>query len=229
MGVATRKGARQTTSKHTRPYKSELRAQTASRTQTTILNTAMRLFLDRGYGKVTINDIAQQSGLATPTVYASTGGKAAILSTLIGERQYGDPVVESTLEAIRVSRTPDEVVAAIAHGTRVNNERFHDISQVMVTAAAVDDAAAEILQRSDDWYRGVLGNGARRMKSLRGLHKGIGEKRATDILWYFFGREAWHLFVCDLRWSWDATQLFLSTQAVTALILRPVPRPIYGS
>ncbi|QLL07635.1 TetR/AcrR family transcriptional regulator [Mycobacterium vicinigordonae] len=217
--MATREHAPNPTSKRTRPYRSELRAQAASQTRTTILDAAMRLFLERGYGKVTINDIAQQAGLATPTVYASTGGKAAILSTLIGERQYGDPVVESTLEVIRKSHTSEEVVAAIASGTRVNNQRFHDISQVMVTAAAVDDAAAEILQRSDEWYRGVLSQGARRMKSLRGLHKGIGEKRATDILWYFFGRQSWHLLVYDLRWSWDATESFLNAQAATALIL----------
>jgi Bacterial regulatory proteins, tetR family len=63
------------------PHDAEVRVGTRA----TILATATRLFLAHGYGRVTVNDIAQEAHLAVPTVYASTGGKSAILSTLIEE------------------------------------------------------------------------------------------------------------------------------------------------
>jgi len=83
----------------------------------------MRLFLERGYGKVTIADIAAEAELASPTVYASTGGKAAILATLI-EESMSDPIVDETLSAVRNSDSGDEVVRIAAHGVRLDNEAY---------------------------------------------------------------------------------------------------------
>ena len=68
-----------------------------------------------------------------------------------------DPVVGETLSAIRKCGSPHDVIGVTAHGVRVDNERYHDIVQVMTTAAAIDDAATEILMRSDYGYRQALG------------------------------------------------------------------------
>jgi AcrR family transcriptional regulator len=201
----------------TRPYRSTLRAQAAAGTRRSILDTAMRLFLEHGYGKVTVNDIADGASLAPATVYASAGGKAAILATLIDEAMR-DPIVEETLSAARKSRTGDEVLRVAAHGVRVDNERYHDIVEVMKNAAAVDAAAMDVLQRSDTGYRQALGQIARRLRTLKALKVGIAERRATDILWFYLGREAWHLLVADRGWTWDATERWLMEQAAEALI-----------
>jgi AcrR family transcriptional regulator len=203
--------------KKARPYRSTLRAQAAADTRRSILDTAMRLFLEHGYGKVTVNDIAAEASLAPATVYASAGGKAAILATLI-EEAMRDPIVEETLSAVRKSRSGDEVLRVGAHGVRLDNERYHDIVEVMKNAAAVDAAATDILQRSDTGYRQALGQIARRLRTLKALKVGISEGRATDILWFYLGREAWHLLVADRRWTWDETERWLMEQAAEGLI-----------
>jgi AcrR family transcriptional regulator len=200
-----------------RPYRSTLRAQAAADTRRTILDTAMRLFVERGYSKVTVNDIAAAASIATATVYASAGGKAAILATLI-EEAMGDPIVEETLSAVRKSRSGEEVLRAAAHGVRVDNERYHDIIEVMKNAAALDAAATDILQRSDIGYRQALAEIARRLRTIKALKVGINEGRATDILWFFLGREAWHLLTADCRWSWDEAERWLMEQASNALV-----------
>jgi AcrR family transcriptional regulator len=200
-----------------RPYRSALRAKAAAETRATILATATRLFLAHGYGRVTVNDIAQEAHLAVPTVYASTGGKSAILSTLI-EEGMRDPVVDETLSAIRERRSPHEVIRVVAHGVRVSNERYHDIAQIMATAAVIDETATDILVRSDDGYREELAHAARRLKSLRALKKGLTEKQTADILWFYFGRQAWHLFVYDRHWSWEDAERWLAEHASTALL-----------
>jgi AcrR family transcriptional regulator len=203
--------------KKPRPYRSTLRAKAAADTRRTILETAMRLFVEHGYGKVTVNDIAAEAALAAATVYASAGGKAAILATLI-EEAMGDPIVEETLSAVRKSRSGEEVLRAAAHGVRVDNERYHDIVEVMKNAAAVDAAATDILQRSDTGYRQALGVIARRLRTLKALKAGVNEGRAIDILWFFFGHEAWHLLTADRRWSWDEAERWLMEQACNALL-----------
>jgi hypothetical protein len=46
--------------------------------------------------------------------------------------------------------------------------------------------------------------------------------RATDILWFYLGHEAWHLLVADRGWSWDDAEGWLAGQVSTAL-LDPAP------
>jgi AcrR family transcriptional regulator len=203
-----------------RHYHSTVRLQAAADTRKAILDTAMRLFLQRGYGKVTVSDIAEGASVALPTVYASTGGKAAILSTLIDEAM-GDPIVDQTLAAVAASRSADEVIELTARGVRADNERYHAIVQVMKTAATVDSTAREILLRSDEAYRQALSHTALRLRSLRRLRRGLNERRATDILWFYLGREAWHVLVTERQWSWDTAERWLSARASEALIEPP--------
>jgi AcrR family transcriptional regulator len=200
-----------------RPYQSPRRARAAADTRATILATAMRLFLEHGYGSVTVHDIAQQAAIAVPTVYASTGGKAAILATLIDTAQR-DPIVEATLSAIRDSPTPHDVIRVLAHGVRVDNQRYHDIIQVMVAAATLDETATATLAESDRRYRQALARAANRLQDLHALRPGLTLDRGTDILWFYLGHQAWHLLVADQQWSWDDAEVWLGEQAATALL-----------
>lgn len=202
-----------------RTYRSVLRAKAAADTRTAILTAAMGLFLERGYGQVTIGDIADRAGVAMPTVYASTGGKSAILSTIINDA-VRDPVVDDTLAAVRRCREPDDVIRLTAHGTRVDNQRYHDIVQVMKTAAATDESAAEIVIQSGGEYLRALSSIARRLHGMHALRAGLTVRHATDILWFYFGHDPWHLFVFDRHWSWDDTEHWLAEQAAIALIDR---------
>ena len=200
-----------------RPYQSVRRAQTASDTRTRILATAMRLFLENGYGKVTVGDIAREADVAVPTVYASTGGKSAILATLIDQARR-DPVGDATLAAVGEARTPREVISVIAHGVRVDNERYHDVIQVMKTAATIDESATAILARSDRIYRETLAIVVQRLHEMSALQGHLTDQQAIDILWFYFGHEAWHTLVFERRWSWDDAERWLAEQAATALL-----------
>jgi AcrR family transcriptional regulator len=210
--------------KPTRPYQSPRRAQAAADTRATILATAMRLFLEHGYGGVTVSDIAREAAIAVPTVYASTGGKSAILATLIDQAQR-DPIVEQTLTAIRKTRDPHKVVRITAHGTRVDNQRYHDMIQVMVAAATLDQTATATLVESDRRYRQTLAQTAYRLQHLQALKPGLTLDQATDILWFYLGHPAWHLLVADRQWSWDNAEGWLGEQASTAL-LNPEPSAV---
>jgi AcrR family transcriptional regulator len=197
-------------------YRSPRRDQAAADTRAAILAAATRLFVERGYGRVTVSDIAREADTAVPTVYASVGGKSAILAKLVHEAER-DPIVEESLQAIRASESPSDVIRITAHSTRLDNERYHDLIQVMVSAGAADDTAASTLRRSDRLYRHTLAKTAVRLQELRALKEGLSVERATDILWFYFGHRSWHLFA-ERRWSWDDAERWLIEQACTALL-----------
>jgi AcrR family transcriptional regulator len=196
---------------------STVRDRAAADTRAAILSAAMRLFLDRGYGRVTVADIAREAGTAVPTVYASTGGKSAILATLVHDAER-DPIVEQSLAAIRASTAPQEVIRLTAHGTRVDNERYHDLIELMVNTAATDETAARTLRASDRLYVRTLARTAMRLQDLGKLKPGLTVKKATDVLWFYFGHRSWRLLV-EQHWQRDEAEQWLVEQACKALLV----------
>ena len=66
-------------------------------TKQKILDTALRLFSDRGYDSVTVDDIAKEVGIKAPSLYNHYSGKRAIF----------DAIVEST--AARYASDTDKI------------------------------------------------------------------------------------------------------------------------
>ncbi|MFD9284761.1 TetR/AcrR family transcriptional regulator [Streptomyces mirabilis] len=200
-----------------RPYRAGRRAKAAAETRAAILDAALRLFVENGYGSVTVGDIARESDTAVPTVYASTGGKSSILASLISEG-IADPIVDETLAAVGMSSDPREAVAVATHGVRIDNERHFDLVRVLVTAAALDETAKETLTRANRSYREALGVVARRLEDLDALGQGMFVDRAADILWFFLGHHSWRVYVTDSGWSWNDTEKWLAEQVSAALL-----------
>src|SRR5438093_8395626 len=79
--------------KGTRRYSSTVRDEQAARTRSRILDAAGELFLERGYGRTTVQDLAERAGVARDTVHAIFGGKARVLTALIDTRLVPDGAV----------------------------------------------------------------------------------------------------------------------------------------
>jgi AcrR family transcriptional regulator len=199
-----------------RSYRSPRRDQAAADTRAAILFAATRLFLERGYGRVTVADIANEAATAVPTVYASIGGKSAILEKLVHDA-VRDPIVEESLEAIRAGRSAQEAIRITAHATRVDNERYFELIQIEVSAAAIDEMAAHTLQSSDRLYVDTLAKTAVRVAELDPLKDGLTVQGATDILWFYFGHRSWRLLI-ERHWSWNDAEQWLAEQTSTALL-----------
>jgi AcrR family transcriptional regulator len=200
-----------------RAYQSARRAQAAADTRAAILDAAMRLFCEHGYGKVTVQDIARAASIAVPTVYASTGGKAAILGTLI-EDAMGDPVVAETISAVDECADAREAIRVLVHGVRVDNERYHRIVAVMKDAATLDDTAAGVLARSDELYRRYLWQSVDHIRKAGTLRPGLTPERAADIAWYYLGHQSWSLLALSRQWPWDDAELWVAGQLTAALL-----------
>ena len=66
-----------------RRYHSPLRAGQAEQTRRRILDSAFRLFAERGYAGTTITAVAEAAGVSPETIYLSLGGKRGLLEGAI--------------------------------------------------------------------------------------------------------------------------------------------------
>src|SRR5262245_66485222 len=62
-----------------RPYRSRLRADQAQQTRRRVLESALQLFVDRGYAGTTVAAVADRAGVSPETIYLSLGGKRGLL------------------------------------------------------------------------------------------------------------------------------------------------------
>jgi|SRR5437016_3115167 len=74
----------------------------AERRLGTLLGTAMRLFLERGFEAVTVEEIAKQAGVAKRFIYARYGDKSELFVAAVERNLLGR--LEDTLHAIEPSR-----------------------------------------------------------------------------------------------------------------------------
>src|SRR2546423_6513780 len=95
--------------KGSRKYSSALRDEQAARTRRRILDAASVLFLERGYARTTMKDIADLAGVARDTVHAVFGSKARVLTALIDLRLVPDGSVASARERPDALAVRDEV------------------------------------------------------------------------------------------------------------------------
>ncbi|MBV9533939.1 MAG: helix-turn-helix transcriptional regulator, partial [Solirubrobacterales bacterium] len=76
----------------------------AQQTRGDILRAARRLFAEHGYAATSINDIAEQAGVAIQTIYARLGSKRGMLLALIDlidEEAGVGPLAETVTTATR--------------------------------------------------------------------------------------------------------------------------------
>lgn len=74
----------------------------AERRLGTLLDTAMRLFLEQGYEAVSVEQIAKQAGVAKRFIYARYGDKSELFAAAVEHNLLGR--LEGTLQAIEPSR-----------------------------------------------------------------------------------------------------------------------------
>jgi AcrR family transcriptional regulator len=121
------------------------RQRQALATQQLIVDAARDLFLEQGYGAVTIEAISAQAGVAVSTVYAIFKNKRGILKAIreawhqeSGQREIYTQAVDS--------HDAETCLKMAAHATRRQWETSAAMIPIYAGAAAVDAEAAAELQ-----------------------------------------------------------------------------------
>jgi AcrR family transcriptional regulator len=193
------------------------REQYALTTKLAIVDAARRLFSERGYFATTVDDIAAAADVASATVYSSAGGKQGLISEMVRLWQT-DPLIANTLDGVRASTDPYEVIAKLSAAARQIRERWADVIVILLTTAPHDSSVAEQLAPASQYYRRCIEEIAQRLADLGGLRKQIEVADAADILWFYFGYSGLNTLHDENRWSYDRAESWLRQQACRELL-----------
>jgi AcrR family transcriptional regulator len=198
-----------------RAYASPLREKAAARTREAILRAATELFGQRGYGLVTVADIAASAGVSPKTVFASVGSKREIMDRIV-DAGVAESRYEDAMRRLLELRTPREVVTALAAGTRLGNESQFTVHEAIRLALPVHEDGAALWERATRDYRAALLDAARHLHTLTPRPRYAAQETA-DLLWLWFGPHGWRTLVAESGWSWDRAETAIRETAVAAL------------
>ena len=199
-----------------RPYVSPHRERAAAQTRASILGHAAALFAERGYGRVTVADIAGAAGVASKTVFASVGSKADILDHIV-DQAVSESGYRQTVAQVLALTTPDAVLKALAHGTRLGNEGQSTAQEAIRKALPVHENGEALWERATAAYRDALHAIAGHLHAIDAAPHALTADEIAGLLWLWFGPSGWHALVTESGWSWDRAEDVLGRTARAAL------------
>ena len=193
----------------------------AAETRREILRAARQLFAAHGYAGTSLQQIAEESGVAVQTIYSSVGSKAALvlaLNDLIDE----EAGVAQLDVGIFGETDPATMIAKGIHLTRQLNERCGDLIQVLLSAAPAEpDVAAAV---ADGMRRHESGVSAmtQRLGALGALRAGMTPERAAAAFSMMTSQASWLHLTQRAGWTFDDSEAWL-TESLAQLLLEPSP------
>ena len=190
-----------------RRYHSPQRQRQALATRQQIVHAAGTCFGRDGYFGTTIEAIAQEAGVAVPTVYAAFGSKRAILSALIDAAIFGPdpprtpiqqrswyPEIASAPDPATLLRRWAEILCEV-------NARVAPVQRVVHSAAASDPHIAQLWQRLKD--QRLIGQSAiaQLLAERQVLRPGLSVGQAADIIFVLSDAYVYDAYVRDRGWS----------------------------
>ena len=183
------------------------RQRQALETRAQIVSAARRLFATRGYAGTTIQSIADESGVAVPTIYDAFRSKRGILEgarlAMLAESEIPALMLEAIAEP-----DPTRKLGLAAKWIRQQMERSSDVIRAFREGSRFDpEVAAD--------HRRILDNRGRSMARFidslaHALDPGVSKREATDLLWAFSNEELYRELVEERDWSPDRFERWLA-------------------
>jgi len=182
------------------------RAQRARQTRQRMLGAAGELFVERGYGATTLQEVADRAGVAVQTIYFSVGNKRALLKELVDTTIAGDDEPVATMQRqwfrdAMAAETAETHLWAHVTGTCTVLERFAPITVMVAVATATDPAVADLWPADADPRYTVQSTAAASMMDKPGARKDVSAEHAADLLYGMLSPELYLLFVRERGWS----------------------------
>jgi AcrR family transcriptional regulator len=207
-----------------RVYTSSLRQQQASQTRSRILDTAQRLFAQRGYGATTMEAIASEAGVATDTVYATFRTKAGLLHKLLDVRVGGDDAPVALLDRagpqkVRAEPSQRRQIASFAADVAGIQERAVPVDDIMRSAAAVDPEIAALRARMHELRYENMRKFVSWLAAKGPFREGVSEEEAAAIVWTLAGPEVNRMLRVERGWSRDRYAAWLADALTRTLLV----------
>lgn len=200
-----------------RQYVSELRSQAADATKNRVLKAARTLMARHGIDRVTIAQIAENAGVAVPTVYALYKSKEGILRELMRAALFGQRF-QSARAKLEGVTDPVRLIALTAHVARAIYESESSELGLLRGASAFSPAVRKLEQEFEKIRFEMQKERVRRLFAQSKEKEGLGLDEARRILWMYTSRDVYRMLVHESGWTPGRYQEWLSGTLVSALV-----------
>jgi TetR/AcrR family transcriptional regulator, regulator of autoinduction and epiphytic fitness len=206
-----------------RSYDSSNRARQARETRRRIVEAAARLFVRDGYAATSIAAIAEEAGVAVPTVYAGLRSKAGVLRAVVDLTVRGDEG-EAPLSSrpdwqeMERQADPREQLALFARLHREIGDREAAVFAQLEAAAGADPEATQMLAEHDDRRYQTQTRLARSLQRKEALRPGLTAREAADLIWTLASERTYLALVRDRGWKPEEYERWVAEQLEAALL-----------
>jgi len=184
------------------------------RARATVIAAARALFLERGYGRTTIEAISEASDTPQATVYRLFSSKLGILKAILDVSIAGDDRAVAMLDRPHVHNLlsepdPGSQLAGFAAMVADLMARAAPVHRILADAARSDQEAAALLNELARQRHEGQRRLARSLARSGALRHPLRERDAADIIHALASPEVYGLLVLDRGWSADRYETWL--------------------
>jgi AcrR family transcriptional regulator len=207
--------------KDKRKYSSAVREEQAARTRMRILDAAAELFLERGYARATMKDIAVQADVARDTVHAIFGNKARVLTALIDHRLVPDGSVTNVTQLPAALAIKDEVdqrkqIELFAKFIAGISTELRPVFEILRTASAVEPEMAKVFEEMDQFRLANMQTYASWIAARWPLR--VSTRQAGEIIWALASLDVARMLCDELGWTESQHARWLSDTLIRTLL-----------
>lgn len=210
-------------------YHSERRQEQAEATRQAILDAARALFIERGYARTTVADIAAAARVALPTVYVSVGTKPAILGELRKMIPVAAGVPEDMREPFELISDARQVISRFVAGVRRLLETSGELMFAIESAAPFEPVAAEAWEEGMVIHRAGCGIVVERLESLGKVKATVPIAHAADVLSFLSLPATWRTLGGEYGWAFDEVEAWIVDTAMALVSDGPAVPTRVGS
>lgn len=190
----------------TRGYSSSVRTQRAEETREAVLGAARVLFVEQGYRRTTVQQIAERAGVNVDTIYHSVGRKPALMRELVetslsGRNEAVPAERRPYVLQIRDAATAGEKVDIYAAAITEIHVRLAPIFLALRDAALTDEACRTLWKDIADRRARNMLDFAADLRATGELRVDLDDRRIADVVWSTNAVEYWVLLVEERGWS----------------------------
>lgn len=207
--------------KDKRKYSSAVREEQAARTRARILDAASKLFIERGYARTTMKDIAAQADVARDTVHAIFGSKAQVLTALIDLRLVPDGAVLNVTQRPDAQAIKDEAdqrrqIELFAKFIAGISTELRPVFEVLRTASAVEPEMGKVFEDMDDFRLKNMQTYSTWIAARGPLR--VNTRQAGEIIWALASPDVARMLCDELGWTESQHARWLADTLIRTLL-----------
>jgi AcrR family transcriptional regulator len=208
----------------TGPRRGTRRREQARATRRRIIDAGLDLFLRQGYAATTLEQIADQAGVAVQTLYFHFGNKRTVLKEIVDVVAVGDdePVAlldRPWMQQLRAEPDARRALTIWIRNSRAIFARVAPIMRIVRDAAGADPDMAtqwDVNQQQRFTAHHTL---AQQLADKHGLRQGLSVAKAADIIFALLSLDMYLLLTVERGWAPALWERWI-TSTLTEAVLR---------